>query len=46
MAKTIYKQTTLENAKNRPSTPLNTVRKAEAFLIVSKFITHLKNKHS
>ena len=43
---TIYKQTSLENAKNRTVYTLSETHKAQATTIVSNFITHMKNKHS
>ena len=43
---TIYKQTSLQDAKNRTMVALNEVQKAQAQAIVSNFITYIKNKHS
>lgn len=43
---TIYKQTSLANAKNRNMVALNAKHKQQATTIVSNFITYLKNKHS
>lgn len=43
---TIYKQTSLENAKNRNMVALSEVHKTQARAIVSNFITYIKNKHS
>ena len=42
---TVYKQTSLENAKNRPIYTLSETKKQQAATIVSNFITHMKNKH-
>ena len=43
---TIYKTISLENAKNRPMKSLNTSDKNQISIIVSKFVTYMKNKHS
>ena len=42
---TIYKSTSLENAKNRNMQPLSEAQKVQAATTVSNFITYMKNKH-